>query len=408
MNTNKIDLESLQILTEGSWVKLEKDKRKDTISSEDDLSEENPDSTKKIEISLRPNKLAMDALVKYLRQNYVSYWLSPLIQLFLEKKDRLEILITALQPDALFCIQSENLPFLTKESAFDYLIKKYWSDIFEKEVIPLNPIRGNFVSINRCGITNILLGPPNYHLYNDLIKEHYNQHLAKDYSWESFMRQIKNEHDPSLIKQWQKGMSEHVIFRLKENPQVCFDSYHMAQKYLQDRPYLLKESVKRCTALSLSFAEIENIQDEVLKKQIYQKIKDETRSPISLGCFCRMRFRHAGLHLYRKKRGNVHVAFLSPIKRKVRTENDNSLSPELARIVDFIEQNPMINIATCVANFCSALLPPESPKSSITQENIFKGNLIRLIKTGYVVQFEDGSLYVSPKHIVSVKKVVNK
>ena len=363
-----------------------------------------PDLTKKIEITIRPNKHAMDTLVTCLRKSYITYRLTPLIQLFLEKKDRFEILLTALHPDVLFCTQSENLPFLSRENAFDYLVKKHWSDIFEKEIVPLSPIHGNFVSINRCGITHVLLGPPNYHLYNDLIKEHYHQYLAQDYSWEFFIQQIKNEHNPSLIKQWQKNMSEHTVFRLKAEPKICFDSCHTAQEYLQKHPYLIKDNVKHYNAFSLSYAEIGNIKDEILKKQIYQKIKDETRLPISLGGFCRTRFRHAGLHLYKKRKGASYTSFLCSIKRKVLNENDNGLSTKLAHIVDYVEQHSMINIKTCIDNFCSAKTPSESHNPSSFKENLFKKELIGLIKTGYITQFEDGSLYVPQKQMVLAKK----
>ncbi len=394
----------MQILFEESLVNSEKINRKGTTNSGEDLPSVEPDLTKKIEITIRPNKHAMDTLVAYLRKSYITYRLTPLIQLFLEKKDRFEILLTSLNPDVLFCTQNENLPFLSKEGAFDYLIKKYWADIFEKEVVPLNPIPGHFVSINRCGITHVLLGPPNYHLYNDLIKEHYNQYLAQSYSWDFFLQQIKNEHDPLLVKQWQNGTSERVVFRLKSDPQICFDNPRVAQEYLQKHPHLIKDTVKHHNAFSLTYADIGNIKDELLKKQVYQKIEDENRSPISLGCFCRTRFRHAGLHLYKKRKGPSHTSFLCAIKRKVRTEEDFKLSAALTRIIDYIEQHPMINIAACVADLCSSKDQQAPTKASIYKENLLKKDLIKLIKAGYVVQFEDGSLYVTPKQTVSHKE----
>ena len=378
----------------------EKNERKDTIVSEEGFTDTDLDPIKKIEIAIRPNKQAMDALIANLKKSHITYQLMSLVHLFLDKKDRFDILITALQPGALFCTQNENLPFLSQERASDYLIKKYWSDIFEKEVIPLSPIPGHFVSINRCGITQVLLGPPNYHLYNDLIKEHYNQNLARDYSWEFFIQQIKNEHDPLLVKEWQKRMSEHVVFRLKANPALCFDSHCSAQAYLQSHPYLIKDSIKPYNAFSLLYADVEKIKDESLKKQIYQKIKDEFRSPISLGCFCRTRFRHAGFHLYRKRKGSSHVTLLCAIKRRVRNENDDCLSAELTHLVDYIEQHPMIDMRTCITDYCS-----DASHSVPCKPLNVKENLIVLIKAGYVTQFEDGKLYVSPKQSIPSPKL---
>lgn len=400
MNTEDINIDDFQAFPEEPSVKPKKNKGKDTVRSEKGLAAADLDLTKKIEIAIRPHKQAMDVLIANLKKSYVTYRLTPLIQLFLGKNERFDILITALQPDTLFCLQKENLLFLTKESAFNYLIKKHWPEVFEKEVVPLSPIQGRFISINRCGITNVLLGPPNYHLYNDLVKEHYRQHLVQNYSWEFFLQQIKNERDPSFVKQWQKEMAEHPIFRLKSKPKIYFDSFISAQRYLQQHLHAMKDSVKPCSAFSLSYADLEKIKDSILKEQIYQKIKDELHSPISLGCFCRTRFRHAGLHLYKKRKGSSYTSFLCSVKRKIRSENDRDLSNELARIADYIEKHPMIDLQTCMDIFCVNPKHPEDPRNLKTKKDI-----IMLIKMGYVTQFENGELYVSPKQKWPIQKV---
>ena len=399
LNTRYTDIEDYQALLEEPLLNTEHDKGKDTLHTEESRTNADFDFNKKIEIAIRPNRQAMDALIDNLRKSFITYRLSHLIQLFLDKKERFDILITALRPGVLFCTQKENLPFLSQDGAYDYLISKRWSEVFEKEVIPLSPIPGHFVSINRCGITDVLLGPPNYHLYNDLIKEHYAQHIARDYSWEFFIQQIKNERDPALIEQWQKGMSENVVFRLKSNPQICFDSLVVAKGYLKQYPRLIGDNVKPCNAFTLSYHRVEKIKDTFLKEQIYQKIKDELRLPISLGCFCRTRFRHAGFHLYKKRNGLTHTSLLCSIKRKVRNENVDELSEELSRIADYIEKHPMTDLRMCMSAFGLVSTQPEN--SSVLK---FKNDLITLIKSGYVTQFENGELYVSPKQNVPIQK----
>lgn len=397
LHTKDVNINDFQALSEEPSVNQEKDERKDAVYFEENLIKSDFDLTKKIEIVVRPHKQAMDALIANLKKSYITYPLSSLIQLFLDKKERFDILITSLQPDVLFCTQKENLPFLSKENALNYLIKKHWFDVFEKQTILLSPIQGHFTSINRCGITNILLGPPNYHLYNDLTKEHYKQNLSQNYSWVFFVRQIKNERDPSLIEQWKKESSEHAIFKLKSDKSVCFDSFISAKNYLQHHLGCIKDTVKACNSFSLSYAEIDRIKDPVLKQQIYQKINDEFRSPISLGCFCRTRFRNAGLHIYKKRKGSSCISLLCSIKRKIRNENDRELSDELTRILDYIEIHPMIDLQACIDNFCSDLMQTEG------RLKINKA-IILLIKAGYITQFENGKLYVSPKQKCSTQK----
>lgn len=98
------------------------------------------------------------------------------------------------------------------------------------------------------------------------------------------------------------------------------------------------------------------------------------------------------------------MALLCPIKRKIRDENNCELSEEWNRIVDYIEQHPMINIKACVADFCANAPHAEDATASKLRENLFKKDLLTLIKAGYIMQFEDGSLYVPPKQTQAPKK----
>ncbi len=343
LHTKDVNINDFQALSEEPSVNQEKDERKDAVYFEENLIKSDFDLTKKIEIVVRPHKQAMDALIANLKKSYIT------------------------------------------------------SDTFEQQTLPLSPIQGHFTSINRCGITNILLGPPNYHLYGDLTKEHYKQNLSQNYSWSFFVRQIKNERDPSLIEQWKKESSEHAIFKLKSDKSVCFDSFVSAKEYLQHHLGCIKDTVKACNSFSLFYAEIDRIKDPVLKQQIHQKINDEFRSPISLGCFCRARFRNAGLHIYKKRKGSSSMSLLCSIKRKIRNENDRELSDELTRILDYIEIHPMIDLQACIDNFCSDLMQTEG------RLKINKA-IVLLIKAGYITQFENGKLYVSPKQKCSTQK----
>ena len=92
LNTRYTDIEDYQALLEEPLLNTEHDKGKDTLHTEESRTNADFDFNKKIEIAIRPNRQAMDALIDNLRKSFITYRLSHLIQLFLDKKELGEII----------------------------------------------------------------------------------------------------------------------------------------------------------------------------------------------------------------------------------------------------------------------------------------------------------------------------
>ena len=91
------------------------------------------------------------------------------------------------------------------------------------------------------------------------------------------------------------------------------------------------------------------------------------------------------------------------IKRNVRDES-TCFSPELLSIINCIEAHPCDSLENILrVHFC---VPPNvSVDQRVDFEQIakFKQNLILLVRQGYVTQYEDGTLYISPRQTMASK-----
>jgi len=67
----------------------------------------------------------------------------------------------------------DGLPFENEEAALAHVLSKHLGNFFDTAEVVIDPPKGNFQVVNRCGVTGELLGPPNYHLYNQLVQQHY-------------------------------------------------------------------------------------------------------------------------------------------------------------------------------------------------------------------------------------------
>ena len=69
------------------------------------------------------------------------------------------------------------------------------------------PPKGNFPFIHRYPVTQVLIGPPNYHLYPQLLDDHYTHHVTcLDY--ETFLKRLEAVKEQNSIDKWVEQMSQ--------------------------------------------------------------------------------------------------------------------------------------------------------------------------------------------------------
>ena len=61
--------------------------------------------------------------------------------------------------------------------------------------------------INKCGVTGELLGPPNYHRYNQMVQQHYAAKVTR-MPFEAFRSRIETVRDPEVVNQWLEKMKK--------------------------------------------------------------------------------------------------------------------------------------------------------------------------------------------------------
>ena len=363
-----------------------------------------------LDVDFKPKKEVLDALIQALKKSYITYRFNPLVALFLEKSERYEIDLKAKENHFIYCIFPEKIPFISYASACDYLIEKHWDKFFYSEKVEVEPPKGQFTSVNRCGFTGVLLGPPNYHIYNDFLQEHYEESLAGKYSWKEFISGIKNEKDPKQVSDWLEYMKSTIRYRLRSNPELYFINRLSAKKYL----------IKNCTGnvinkvsnFKLNPDVIPNLPDPILKHLVQQELEREHKSCSRMASWCRRCMHKAGFHIYRKGKYKNTILYVCPIKRRIRDES-TQFTDEIKQIVDFVEKNQNLSLDLLMRKFFNISNEEKTVEDCLDIEKIskFKRNLLLLIREGYITQYEDGTIYISPKQhhstIQNQKKYAN-
>ncbi len=397
-------MQKIQALSLGPlWTekKYEESTLKPTSKKPEDWLSKREDTRLNIEknalnIDIKPNGKVLETLIQALKKSYITYNFHPLVELFIEKSERYEIILAAKENHFIYCVFPENLPFISYTSACDYLIKKHWDKFFYSEQVELEPPKGRFSSVSRCSFTGVLLGPPNYHIYNDILREHYEEALAGKYSWKEFIAGIKNEKDPEQVNNWLEYMKAGTHYRLKSNPNLHFMNRLSAKKYLVK--HCTDNVITKISKFKLKYDLIPNLPDPILKNLIQQEVERECKTPYRIANWCRKRMHSAGFHIYRKGKYKNSTTYVCSVKRHIRDEL-TQFSDEMNQIIDFIEKNQNLPFNLLIKGYFKISDSQGSIEQYVEAEKIlnFKRNLLLLIREGYVTQYEDSTIYISPK-----------
>ena len=378
-----------------------------------------------MEVLFYPDDAPFNKLADLMKSSKRTYQLFDIAQLVLEKPERFIILAKNL-PDSegkikpIFCAQPLNLPFEDEQHAKNAAIEYYLNELFTIEQIDAEPPKGNFQVVNKCSITGDLLGAPNWHRYNEYLREYHRTHCANK-TFEEFLASIESVRDEEQINAWLEQMKKRNVYKLKspaEGENDIFDTREAAANYISSK--FGADLVKTYEQVRMRGANLSKLPFGRIRKNIEENIRKQRRFPIITANNLRGRLRRSGFVVY--KRGSNGFAFVSSVRRKFLFEGDK-LSELPQKLFDFISSNPGITAAELPYKFMG-LEAPEAPKPKTLAEENKDGDaqeavpapekndglddatkaalnsalseLLWLISEGYVVEYADSTLQANP------------
>lgn len=297
-----------------------------------------------VKVDLYPQDEAFDALIARLRASARTYQLFDIAQLLLEKPDRFVVVVAPLNPKAgsdamLYFSVPGHLPFETEEAAISFVVANHLDQFFEIEEIEVDPPKGNFQMVNRCTITGELIGPPNYHRYQEFLRQHYANRIH-GMSFERFTSKLEGVKEPEQIGAWLESMKKGARYTVKDRKDgepEAFDSLESARHFLLQHR---KEQVVG-SGESVRFAgrDIERLPAGNIRRSVEAYIEKQKVFPLESANNIRGRLRRHKFAVYKK--GSKGVSFVCAVKRKFR-DSKTLFTDSIRELIEFIEANPEI------------------------------------------------------------------
>ena len=297
-----------------------------------------------IHVSIYPQDDMFEALIKRLRLTLRTYELFEIIHLILEKPERYVIVVQnkakkGEKPEPLYFTVADHLPFESEAAAINHFLNNHLESLFDIEQIDVEAPKGNFQMVNRCTITGELLGPPNYHRYQEFLKRHYAAKID-GMSFDHFVSKVESVKDQESINAWVESMKKGVRYRLKEpksGEPESFESLEAVKTFLLHNRK--DEIIGSGESVRFAGRDFAHLPEGSIRRSIEMYIEHQLRFPLDTANNIRGRLRRNHFTVYKK--GSKGIAYVCSVKRKFR-DSKTVFTPSIQKVIDFIEKNPNV------------------------------------------------------------------
>jgi len=352
-----------------------------------------------IAVKFLPRVSAFENVVAQIKSGSVAYSLFALARLFLEKATRHDVQLTAPPESPLFQLGENGDVSVDRQFLEGNAFRFAQADFYKVDITETEPIKGNFTNVARCRLSGTLLGPTNHHDYQRRLRNLYEQRFSRRMSFADYQRQIQIVTDSAEIEKWKEDARKVTTFStLREETPTTFSSAAETERHFQQN--YLPGLVRSVSELTINGPASRHLQDRVLNRLIENEWTRETRSPSPMMQELAARFREAGLHVFRHRRGMLFVSSIYP--RPFR-HDESGVSPQVRAILESIGTSPRIGRKELADKLIAGLTADEAERVKMA----LASDLRWLINEGYVIEFNDGSLDLPRAKTKSVEAAVS-
>lgn len=277
------------------------------------------------------------------------------------------------------CLECKRV-FRSRANAEAHVLSAHLDKFFAIEETEVEPPAGVFTCVARCRLSGVLLGPPNYHGYNEKIQELWSSRFAH-LSKAEYLGHLETVKDEALIAQWKDSLRKKTIYRLKEVAEgqtAAAMSRPEAQDWMRSRVNALLRESARCMVPG---AQSKTFDDGALRSAVSLAWQKETRFPFTLSLALRPAFRHMHLHLFKVNARETYVTAVPP------APVDLATAPAIVKeIVAFLESHP----GNTRQQVLEGLRAGANPESAEAAELLL--HLNNLVANGGVIEFFNATL----------------
>ncbi len=344
-------------------------------------------------ISFIPERRGLGPIADWLAGTRKAHSIESVAAMFLSKPDYFAVKLESAsmaggaEPVRMYQCSLCKAVFLEKDAAAAHVLAMHLDLFYKKEEVQVDPPKGNFQCVAQCRLSGELLGPPNYHGYNERVQE---IHKAKfpNMPTEEYRKHIVNRKEPELLDEWKSGVCRQIRYSTIEPaaPETFFRRADVDDHFIRKHADGVVKEGRRCIVPGTVIMGSSVTQ---LAAAVHDSWRREKRFSSKMGRALQPAFKHLGLHVFKAGDKIPYVTAIRP----------NYLAPghtteDMRKILDRLESSPLNSRLELIG----AVQPGIAPDSPGAAEIISR--LCWLVERGHIIEFFDGRLMVPQRRAV--------
>jgi hypothetical protein len=365
---------------------------------------EKPAPLPEISVTFVPGENGVESLARQIKMTGRCYPLFQIAQLVLEKPERYSVHLAVKKKSdgtiaqQLFVCALDDTPWLSEDEAIAHVLKNHFATFYQAERTATEPPKGTYTFVAQCGLSGAILGPPNYHDYQNQLRKLHAERFSR-MPFDVFKSRVKIVKDEAVVKKWieeQSSKTEYTVLNVPEPLKLA--TLEEVEKHF--RATHKETIIKSVESLVIAGVPSRTLRSRGLQQLIRAEWEQQKYFPLQLATGLSRQFATHGLHFFKVNKTFTHVAVARPQFLDLAT---TPVSESIKRIVEFINAHPKCTrrklIETLAPSPTTIEVKPDEQKSAepTPEQTAIIADLHWLVHQGHVLEFADGKLDTAKK-----------
>ena len=354
-------------------------------------------------VTFLPDDATVESMARQIKLTGRAYPIFDIAHLFLKKPDKQRVRFNVIKkPDGeavqpLFVCALDDTLWLSEEEVMDHLLKHHFNTFYQTEKIPTDPPKGTYTFVAQCGMSGTILGPPNYHDYQNQLHKLHQERFSR-MPFDMFKSRVKIVKDEATVKKWMEDQSfraEYICLNVPES--LKLNSREDVEKHFREVHF--PNIVSKVDSHTISGEASRNLRSPELQRLVRAAWEQQQRFPLQLVTTLSQQFAGHGLQFFKVNKNITHVAVARPHFLDLEA---TPVSDTVKKIVDFINEHPRCTRRQVLDGLAptpplpEGATPPTEPQATPEQGAIIS-DLHWLVHQGHVIEFANGTLETAKK-----------
>ncbi|MBU6410028.1 MAG: hypothetical protein KGR98_06550 [Verrucomicrobia bacterium] len=367
-----------------------------------------PEPLPEIGVTFLPDEKGVEQIARQIRLTGRSYPLFQIAQLILDKAERHSVELAVKKKgdgmaQPLFACALDETPWLSEDEAVSHVLKNHFNTFYAAERTPCDPPKGAYTFVAQCGMSGVILGPPNYHDYQNRLRKLHAERFSR-MPFDAYKARVKIVKDDAIVKKWIEEQSFKTQYACLNVPEAQkLSSREEVEKHF--RATHKDTIIRRVESHKISGAASRNLRSRDLHRLVRVEWDRQRHFPLQLATRLSREFAAHGLQFFKVNKTVVHVSVARPQFLDFET---TPVSDNVRRIVEFINAHPRCTRRQLIEGLAPTPKPavievkPDeaavpAPDEPTPEQTALIADLHWLIHQGHVLEFADGRMETAKK-----------